>query len=242
MQNQEQIAEANLLIYEEDLNHVVFETDRPENGVCMATWCSTEDQTQGIVTYAALLDQVRGQALIDSGASENIVGEDTLQELAQCLAELGFDPAEEIEVDRHVHNNFTYGNNQTNAGLGPWSQPCEYWHLRRAGGGTGAHGGGCHALLAVLHDMDATINFRRGIAVFRRLSERQFQLERSHSNHLLLPMTAFAGREEVLSRIWVADECEVVVKQLSSPQFADIMHSQAVEEGDPPKEQPKEAA
>ena len=35
------------------------------------------------------------------------------------------------------------------------------------------------------------------MAVFKRLSPDQFRLERSTSNHLLLPKTAFAGRENV---------------------------------------------
>ena len=46
------------------------------------------------------------------------MGEDTLQELAECLRELDFDPEAEIEVDRNIHKQFTYGNNLTSSGLG----------------------------------------------------------------------------------------------------------------------------
>ena len=54
---------------------------------------------------------------IDRGASY-IVGEDTLQDLADHFLELDFDPSEEIEVDRRVHKQFAYGNNLTSASLG----------------------------------------------------------------------------------------------------------------------------
>ena len=69
-----------------------------------------------------------------------------------------------------------------------------------------------------LCDMDATINFRSGIAIFKRLSDQQFRLERSPSNHLLLPLTAFAGREDVLSQIWVTAHDETVA-ELSKAQL-----------------------
>ena len=51
--------------------------------------------------------------------------------------------------------------------------------------------------------MDATINFRTGVAVFRKISAQHVKLDRSPSNHLLLPLTAFAGRCEVLQSLQV---------------------------------------
>ena len=224
------------LLFEEDLDYYEFEKGKSPDGTCLAAW-SAATGPGGLGTYAAMSDLIRGQAIIDSGASENIVGEDTLQDLAQCLAELDFDPAAEIEVDRQIHKNFTYGNNQTNAGLG-------LSHVNAGICGqqveVQAHmvEGGTPFLLSskFLYDMDATINFRTGLAIFKRLSDRQSRLERSPSNHLLLPMTAFAGREDLLSRIWVAEECPVV-KELSENPEPDALHvcSDRVAQGDPPQ-------
>ena len=53
----------------------------------------------------------------------------------------------------------------------------------------------------LLYDMDATINFRKGIAVFRKLSDQQFLLERSSSNHLLLPRRPLLA-EQMFLRDW----------------------------------------
>ena len=178
----------------------------------------------------------KGMAIIDSGASENIIGEDTLQDLAECLRELEFDPMEEIEVDRNIHKQFTYGNNLTSAGLG-------LTHVNAGICGqevpVQAHmvEGATPFLLSAkfLYDLDATINFRKGIAVFRKLSEQQIKLERSSSNHLLLPMTAFAGRSEVLQALAV-DQTDPTVELLSSC-AKDNLH---VQTGEPEKGDPVE--
>ena len=176
----------------------------------------------------------KGRAIIDSGASENIFGEDTLQELADCYDELEFDPAEETEVNSQVHKQFTSGNNQTNAGLG----------LSHVNAGIYGHQvevqehmveGATPFLLSAkfLYDMDATINFRTGIAVFRNLSDQQFQLERSPSNHLMLPMTAFAGRESVLQALKVGSPDDMV-KKLSGVADHAALHVQSEgAKGDP---------
>ena len=42
---------------------------------------------------------LRGKAVIDSGASDNVVGASTLQELAEIIGDLGFKVKKEFEVD-----------------------------------------------------------------------------------------------------------------------------------------------
>ena len=133
----------------------------------------------------------RARAIIGSGASENIIGEDTLQDLADYYEELEFDAQAEISVDRQIHKQFTFGNNQTSSGLG-------LAHVK-----TGLCGQEVEVQTHLvegatpflfLYGMEATINFRTGIAVFKKLSDQHFQLERSSSNHLMIPTVAFAGR------------------------------------------------
>lgn len=96
------------------------------------------------------------------------MGAETLQELADCLNELEFSAEQEIKVDREIHKQFVFGNNATSAGLG-------LSHVNAGMCGQQvpiqAHlvEGGTPFLLSskFLYDMDATINFRSGVAVFK---------------------------------------------------------------------------
>ena len=162
---------------------------------------------------------LRGKAIIDSGASDNIVGVDTLQDLAEVLEELGFRAEDEIEVDRNMHKNFVYGNNQSSAALG-------LSHVTTGLCGTGlkiqAHmvEGGTPFLLSskFLYDMKATINFRTGVGIFEAISNEQIQLERTPGNHLVLPITGFAGNQQILKALQVdqPDQPDANVQKLSS--------------------------
>ena len=175
-----------------------------------------EEQVTGEV-FVNSREQIRGKAIIDSGASDNLVGAETLQELAQCLEEMAFDPDHEIQVDREVHKNFIFGNNETSAGLGlshvnagicGQQMPIQA-HLVE---------GATPFLLSskFLYDVDATINFRRGVAVFRQLSEKQIKLERTPNHHLLIPLMAFAGNTPVVENLFVAtEETDSMVASLS---------------------------
>ena len=51
-----------------------------------------------------------------------------------------------------------------------------------------------------------SINFRTGKALVRALSPQQIQLERTESNHLLLPLTAFAGHRYALETLFVKED------------------------------------
>ena len=142
----------------------------------------------------------RGKAILDSGASDNIVGAETLQTLSDMYQEMDFDPMQEIEVDRNIHKRFVFGNNQTSSGLG-------LGHIN-----TGICGrelkiqahvveGATPVLLSskFLYDMKAEVDFRSGRAIFHALSEDVIQLERTPNHHLLLPLTAFAGNVAMLT-------------------------------------------
>ena len=147
---------------------------------------------------------LRGKAIIYSGASENIVSVETLQDLAAVYEEMGFNVEEEIEVDRTMHKNFVSGNNQSSAALG-------LSHVNAGVCGSEAkvqvHAvrGGTPFLLSskFLYDSKATINFRTGVGVFEAISPEHVQLERSPGNHPMIPVTGFAGHSVVLNAMKV---------------------------------------
>ena len=167
--------------------------------------CSQETATGQVLALQPA--DLRGKAIVDSGASDNVVGAETLQELAECLEELEFHPNNEIVVDRQIHKRFVFGNGESSAGLGLshvnagicGKEVTIQSHLVE---------GKTPLLLysKLLYDMDATINFLTGKAVFLKLSDRQVQLERTESNHLMLPLTAFAGHREALQELFVKDD------------------------------------
>lgn len=119
---------------------------------------------------------LRGQAIIDSGASDNIVGVETLEALAEELEGLGFSVEQEVTIDHNQRKRFTFGNSACDAALG------------KAYVTTGIFGheveievhvveGSAPFLLSAkfLSDMNTTIDFRSGIAVFRKLSEHHYR-------------------------------------------------------------------
>jgi hypothetical protein len=59
-----------------------------------------------------------GFAIVDSGASDNVIDVNTLQELMAIYDDYGFDSAEEFDVDRSLHKQFVYGSDHTSAALG----------------------------------------------------------------------------------------------------------------------------
>ena len=167
--------------------------------------CSQEVATGQILALHS--SELRGKAIVDSGASDNIVGAETLQDLAECLEEMDFEPEHEIKVDRQIHKRFIFGNGESSSGLGLshvnagicGKEVTIQSHLVE---------GKTPFLLSskFLYDMDVTINFRTGKALFKTLSSQQIQLERTESNHLLIPLTAFAGHQNALENLFVSDE------------------------------------
>lgn len=178
----------------------VFSNDEPNTALLA---CEKSDGATDVsVSYFNMDEMCRGKAILDSGASDNIVGAETLQTLSEMYQEMDFDPQQEIEVDRNIHKRFVFGNNQTSSGLG-------LGHIN-----TGICGkelkiqahvveGATPFLLSskFLYDMAAEVDFRTGKAVFHALSEDVIQLERTPNHHLLLPLTAFAGNVAMLASL-----------------------------------------
>ena len=95
-----------------------FTTQTPAEANHGPSWvlCCQEMATGQVMALQPA--DLRGKAIVDSGASDNIVGAETLQDLAECLEELEFDPTKEIAVDRQIHKRFVFGNGECSAGLG----------------------------------------------------------------------------------------------------------------------------
>ena len=68
--------------------------------------------------YATGATNADFKAILDSGASETIVGVDTLQELWTMLDDLGFDARKEIIIDRDLRKTFVFGNSAMSEAIG----------------------------------------------------------------------------------------------------------------------------
>ena len=165
------------------------------------------------------------KAILDCGASETIIGAWTLQQLGDELGELGFQPDDEIQIDRTLRKSFIYGNNQKNEALGHASVT------------TGIDGqelqtdmhvvdGQTPLLLSSkwLYEQGALVDFRTGQAIFPRLGNHVIQLERAPTYHLLLPVTAFQGNDDARATTRVADDqegllraCALILQEAVSP-------------------------
>ena len=153
--------------------------------------------------FAVMRGNSDQKAIIDSGASESIVGVNTLQQIYDRMEKMGFDADKEVEVDRSLHKTFVFGNNQTSSALG----------LAKLGAGICGREqrldvhvveGSTPMLLSGkwLYDVGAVINFRTGRARFQELGDEEIQLERAPSYHLILPMNAYRGNDEVLRNLF----------------------------------------
>ena len=147
-----------------------------------------------------------GKAVLDSGASDNVIGVDSLQDLSIFLQDLGFDSSEEVEINRTMHKNFVFGSDHSGKALG-----LAHLNLGILGEEMSLEvhviEGTTPLLLSAkfLYDVDASINFRTGVAVFQKLGEKPFLLERGPGNHLLLPVTAYGGRRHLLRTVESSD-------------------------------------
>ena len=106
--------------------------------------------------------------IIDSGASETIVGVETLQDLADEYEKWGFNASEEISVDRSIHKNFIYGNNQVAPALGLAKINIGLYGTEKV---LEAHvvEGATPLLLSakVMYEWEMIVNFKTGKAQFR---------------------------------------------------------------------------
>ena len=143
-------------------------------------------------SYAVLEEDTKYKAILDCGASESIVGAHTLQHMCEVLEKQGKDPEQEISVDRTKHRTFLFGNNQTSNALG----------LAQMTAGINGEDvkinvhiveGQTPLLLSSrwLQEQEAIIDFATGTARFKCTGDRTVQLERSSTNHLMLPINMF---------------------------------------------------
>jgi hypothetical protein len=113
--------------------------------------------------------------------------------------ELGLNTEDEFEIDRNIHKSFVYGGDHSSKALA-------LAHLNLGVLGNemmvDVHvvEGSTPLLLSAkfLYDSRATIDFRKGTAVFEGINHEAYQLERSPGNHLLLPVTVFGGRRGLM--------------------------------------------
>lgn len=150
---------------------------------------------------ASLQDQAR---IIDCGASESIVGSFILQDFRDELIDLGFDANAEMSIDRGVQKSFLFGNDRSSNALGMakfTAGLCDQEQVIEAH----VVDGGTPMLLSSkwLHDQEAVINFKTGLALFPKISSQQVQLERSSTFHLMLPLNAFGGRTEIVAGLFL---------------------------------------
>ena len=189
-------------------------------------------QTEDDQILASVDEHTIGRAIIDSGASDNIVGVETLDDFATQLEQLGFSATDEIVIDRGHRKNFMYGNNERNRSLG------------RAHITVGIFGheleieahvveGSTPFLLSsrFLAEMNATLNFRMGVIVMKRLSEQHYTLERTAGNHLILPLTAFPGRPKLFVNHALNEPDSNVQKLSRAVHFQD---TEVIDEGGKP--------
>lgn len=165
--------------------------------------------------FATLGNESRLMGILDSGASETIIGADTLQDLYEEFERLGFDPRQEIRVNRTMKKSFVFGNNEVGMSLG----------LARLNVGLvgkevtiEAHvvEGPTPLLLSAkfLLEHRVVVDFSTGKAWFPDQMIEPVQLGRTSSYHLLLPVTGFAGNADILQKMTKLETAEDEVKVL----------------------------
>lgn len=147
--------------------------------------------------YATLHNGQEFKAIVDSGASETIIGVETLQELYSVYQDLGFNPRDEIRVDRNLRKNFVFGNSEVSEALGLATITVGIFGQEHE---IEAHvvEGSAPLLLSsrFLYKHEVTIDFKLGVATFGRADGQQVKLERAASYHLLMSIVAFPGRQD----------------------------------------------
>lgn len=164
----------------------------------------TDDGVANATVFQANAPSPCTHAILDSGASDNIVGVETLQDWGEQIEKLGFSPDDELFVDRSQHKRFTFGNNASAAALGK-----AYVNVGLFGCQTELEfhvvEGTTPFLLSAkfLADQNASVNFRTGVALLRKISDQHFQLSRTSGGHLVLPLLAFPGNERTFKDVQV---------------------------------------
>eukprot|EP00435_Cladocopium_sp_Y103_P063867 s1251_g25.t1 len=197
-------------------------------GFVFGAQCMREEtEAESSAAYAVLEEETKYKAILDCGASESIVGAHTLQHMCEVLEQHGRDPEVDIAVDRTKHRSFIFGNNETSNALG----------LAQMTAGIGGKNvkvsmhiveGQTPLLLSSrwLWEQEAVINFATGKARFKCLGDRQVQLERASTNHLMLPINMFQEMME--------SDCHTVPEKERCPSVDALSEKTPVRAHEPP--------
>ena len=161
--------------------------------------------------YAVTKGDTQFHGIVDSGASESIIGVDTLQELFEVYDALGFDPRAEIKVDRTLKKTFMFGNSAVSEAIGLAQLTVGLFGTEHV---IDVHvvDGSAPLLLSskFLYQMEMTVDFKSGAAWLP--DRKKIQLERAPSYHLMLPILNFRpenheGEDESLTSSTEGQEC-----------------------------------
>ena len=154
--------------------------------------------------YAALNEEKQFKAIVDSGASETIVGVDTLQDLYDIYNSLGFEARQEITVDRNIRKTFVFGNSEVSEAIG-----LARINVGILGKEIEAHvvDGTAPLLLSskFLYEHEVVVDFKEGHAYFPHL-DVQAKLQQAPSYHLLLSILGFPGNKQACDDVIVEEE------------------------------------
>ena len=183
---------------------------------------TTESEGTVLATLKALC---QGKAILDSGASDDIVGVETLQDHSEILDEIGFSADADILMNRQRTKNFVYGNDESGRSLGEATVTSGLLGEEVQTAFHVVEGGAPFLLSATwLRSMQATINFETAVGQFRALSNDCFQLERAPSGHLLFPLLLFAGNQPEVDNMRVSSD-----ESISKLSNHDSINTRAVE-------------
>ena len=170
-----------------------------ENGDVPTYVCYSPDVTYEPI-YANFQDPKQFHGIIDSGASESIIGVETLQELFSMYEKLGFDPREEIQVDRSLRKTFVFGNSEVSEAIGLARITVGMFGQEHI---IEAHvvDGSAPLLLSsrFLYQFEMVVDFKSGVAYLPEdgnLTAREIMLERAPSYHLMMPIMNFCCKDE----------------------------------------------
>ena len=171
-----------------ETNHYIREaTDAEKSWVVFS-----ESQEMTPEIFAAQNGPLTLKGIIDSGASETIIGVETLQELQDAILQLKLDPKKHIDIDRSLRKTFVFGNSESSEALGLCKLVVGLLGVETT---VEAHvvEGSAPLLLSsrFLYKHGVSIDFKQGIARFAENTEQPVQLERAPSYHLQLSMLDF---------------------------------------------------
>ena len=157
---------------------------------------SEGQEEEGLIwSQTAQVEKLECHAVLDSGASDNVVGVNTLQEITEIYHTFGFAVVEEFDIDREQHKQFVYGSDHTSSALGV---------VHFSAGIMGkfvpitAHivEGNTPLLLSArfLAEHKCLLEFRSGEASFGKISDERVKLQRGAGGHFLLDIVDFPGR------------------------------------------------